>query len=325
MCVNFRQSLIKLTNDKVLDKKDLAELKQKAADVKQADPDSQDAFDAEQVMNFLSTIKDTTKTGYSLIKEGSSKETIELDFICTPTYGEKEKVPGNTMREAISNISQGDSLNETKTDKSRCGAATLMNIALRSLADKNPEKSPEEIFAVFAKRAGVPASFTYENVHKAQDNLYKLVNKDGVDGLSAEYNIKYNLDDGAIFSAKPSGEIKNLADHLGLKTETLIGPNKDNVDDKKAAIDQFFDKNPKGSLIIGVHLSDKGEVQPCSSPDQQNHFVEVYKDDNGYFIKDTGGVSNGNSPGYDMKLEGEEAKNSFLYKSPGTTIGVTRP
>lgn len=325
MDINFRQSFINYTKDGVLDKQELQALKQKAEEVKLADPGSEDAQFAEQVIDGLGKVDHSTTLTYTLPKEGSSGESFDLEFDFTPTYSEKEKVPGDTMREAISNISQADTLKETKSDKDRCGAATLVNIALRSLADKSPDKSPGEVFAAFAKKFGIPSAFTYENVHKAQDKLYKYANIDGERGLSAKPYYGYDLKTGNITDTKTKGEIKRLADYLGLKTDTLIGPNKDNLDDKQTAIDSFFEKNPKGSMIVGVHLSDDGNITVSDADNPQNHFVEVYKSGNGFYMKDTGAVSNGNSPGYDIKFEGETIKNDLLYKNPGTTIGVTRP
>lgn len=316
--VSFRQSFINYTKDGVLDKSEIDALKKKAEEVKTADPGSADAQIAEGVIKDLDKYDSSTKMTYTLSSQDSSPP-VTLKFELTPTYSEKDKVKGKTMEEAISNISQGDSIAATKSDSDRCGAATMLNIAMRTLAAQNPGKSPAEIFAMVAEKVGVPKDFTYENVHKAQDKLYTAANTDKKAGITAGYSYKYDAS-GKITSATATGEVKALADKLGLKLQPLLGPTKDNLDDKKAAVDKFFANNPNGSIMVGVNLdTNTGKISPLSSADDQNHFVEIYKKDGKYYMKDTGATTNG---------KGEKDKeidiNTFVYNNPGTTMGVTR-
>jgi hypothetical protein len=93
MCVNFRQSFINSTKDGVLDKQDLQELKQKAAEVQKADPGSEDAQIANYIIHDLELTKDSTHMTYSLPNEGSSDGTFTLEFDFTPV----EKDNGATV------------------------------------------------------------------------------------------------------------------------------------------------------------------------------------------------------------------------------------
>lgn len=92
MCISFRQSLINNTKDGVLDKQDLQELKQKAAEVQKAAPGSEDSKIAKQIIDDLEHTKDSTHMTYSLGNEGSSEGTFALEFDFNP----KDKDKGGT-------------------------------------------------------------------------------------------------------------------------------------------------------------------------------------------------------------------------------------
>lgn len=236
---------------------------------------------------------------------------VQLEF--TPTYNESDKIEGNTPFEIVSNISQIDSLSETKFDSSRCAPSSLLN-AFLLMGGK---------FDDIAKKFGIDGNLTYENVHKVQDSIYKLGNTDGQHGITSFNSYKYIVD---IWNPKADGELKPLAEKIGLDVKPLNGlgfnPNfKDNdfglVNKRNKAVDNFFSSNPQGTIIIGVRLDEDGSLHNFVP----NHAVLVFKKDNNFYLANTGLGTNANNSSI-KKLSPEEV-NELVYSNSSTVFGLT--
>jgi hypothetical protein len=106
--LSFKNKFFEYTNDKVLDKNELKNL----ADLNKNKPSDSRLGDA--VLADLSKYKNTTKMHYSF------DPAQDVDFTFTPTYAEKDRITGRDMYQVVSNISQSDTLDQTKSDGDRC-------------------------------------------------------------------------------------------------------------------------------------------------------------------------------------------------------------
>lgn len=175
-------------------------------------------------------------------------------------YDENSEIPGKTNEEIVSNIGQGDRLDETKTDPARCGAACVVNSAILS--------GGKEGFAKLAKDLGLTdTSLTYANVHKAQDALFKKVKGNQSTGLAISVTQSSN-------GTKVSGTLPD-AIRAGGK-EPVYMDNKN----KKADIEKFFKDNPKAQMIVNCSRGDNGIEfgKGTAGAKSQDHWVTMTYD-----------------------------------------------
>lgn len=302
--ISFKDKFIELTsNDGVLDKKELNTLRNLAKD-----PQIDDKSFADKVLQDLDNFQSSTKVNYSI--KSANKVSKELNFVFTPTYTETEKIPARTRMEIVSNISQSDTLEETKNDDSRCVAGALLNSFLLQDGD----------FSTLAKKLNVEKELTFKNIHLAQENLYLYADRDG-GGLSSGINYNYEQDSGKITNVTVKGEVVTAAKKLGLEIIPLIGDNIENIDQRKEQVDNFFKNYPKGTLQLGVYLDNTtGELSSVNGNSSSNHSVTIFKQNNEFYLADTGQINNGDGNNV-MKLNNEQV-NAFVYTSSSTVNGL---
>lgn len=300
----FRDKFIEFSlNDGVLDKKELTELKNLA---KQGNVVDQ-SF-ADKVLKDLDTFKSTTKVNYTINVE--DKVLKKLSFVFTPSYSERERVLGKTRMEVVSNISQSDSLEETKNDDSRCVAGALLNSFLLQDGD----------FSNIAKKLDIEPEMTFKNIHLAQEKLYLYADKDG-GGLSSGVNYNYQKESGKILNVTAQGEVIDVAKKLNLEIVPLIGDNINTIDQRKNQVDSFFKNNPKGTLQVGVYLDNNtGELSSVNGDSTSNHSVTIFKKDNEFYLADTGQINNGDGNNV-IKINNEQM-NALVYTSSSTVNGL---
>lgn len=309
----FRQTFVQATQDAVLDRKELQKLRQTAEQVQQAEPDSEDASTAQQVMDYLNQQHSTTDISYSLAS--SKHPPLQVEFSFTPTYAESELVAGSSAREQVSNLSQTDSLTETNDDGNRCGAASMLSAHLLLGGS----------FSSAAEKLGMPAqqrSMTYQNVHRAQEKLYDRVNTDQESGLSSGFRLSATPE-GNILSSRASGEMVSAAQLLGVKLQPLLGDSTNSLSERRSAVTSFWQSHPNGVLQVGSTLDENtGEVSPPASPAEQNHYVLIQREGDDFILTNSGVLNNGDSSA-SRRLTAEEY-NRFVNFNVGSVNGLWR-
>lgn len=305
--INFTKKFIEFASEGYLDKNKFQYLKELANSNK---IQNRDRYAARQTIKNLSKFTERIRLQYT-IEDINNKKTTKLDFVFTPTYSENEKISGKNIYEMISNISQKDNLNETKADDDRCGTASLLNAYL--IMGGNFEKLTKEF--------GLKNIITYKNIHLLQEKLYNIANIDKKSGIYSGFKYK-TFFNGYITDIRPSGEIVFASDKIGIEVMPLIGKTLDTIDEKKEAIEDFFQKKPNGVLQVGVYLELKnGKLLKPTSNKEQNHFITVFKLNNDYYLSDTSPVNNGDGKNI-KKLTKQELKD-LLYNTSGIINGLS--
>lgn len=243
------------------------------------------------------------KSAGSVIIKKESNEIIPGKYI------EEEKIPGNDIQEVIANISQKDALDETLYDSYRCGTSSLLNAYL--ILGGNFEK--------LAVKFNTGNDLTYKNIHLVQDKMYKSVKTSRKVGLESSYVYHFN-NSGFITRAKSTGEINNAAREIGLELTPIIGKSIKTINQKKDAVDNFFNTKA-GALQVSVYLNPATGKITNNYYGMQNHYVMVFKRDNNYFLADTGQRFNGN--GTNIKKLDDTEVNDLIFNSPALISGVT--
>lgn len=300
----FENSFRQFVKDGVLDKNEFNKLKQLAKT-----PNLDDKSVAEEMVGALGRYTDSKKIEYE-IGDSKNKKVEVLSFDFTPNYNEEDKIEGSTPFEIVSNISQSDTLAETRNDDNRCNASSLLNAYL--LMDGK--------FDSLAKKFGVGTDLTYKNVHLLQEKIYNLGNTDGRDGISSGFEYNYTLSTGKITKSTLKGELPVLLDKLGFKTVLIHGDNLKTITHNKSAVDNFFKENPKGVLDVGVYMT-KNDSLISANKLGSNHTVLVFKKDNDFYLVDTGKGGNANR-NHIKKLSNEEM-NNLVYNTKGVINGLT--
>lgn len=301
---SFKDKFIELTsNDGILDKKELNELR-----ILAKQENLKDKNFANNVLRDLDSFQTTAQVNYS-INDGANVFK-KLSFTITPSYSENEKILARTRAEMVSNISQSDTLPETKNDDSRCVAAALLNSFLLQDGD----------FSTLAKKLNIESDTTFKNIHLAQEQLFLYADKDG-NGLTSGVNFSYKADSGKISKATPDGEVLDVAKKLGLEIIPLVGDNIKTINQRKAQVDAFFENYPKGTLQVAVYLdTETGDLNPVVGKDISNHSVTVFKKNNDFYLADSGQLNNGDGSNI-FKLNQDQV-NSFVYTTNATVNGL---
>ncbi|MFN4150212.1 MAG: hypothetical protein ACK4IX_04660 [Candidatus Sericytochromatia bacterium] len=299
---SFKNKFFEYVSDKVLDKNELKNLGDLNKNNKPSDSRLGDA-----ILTDLSKYKNTTKMHYTF------DPAQDVDFTFTPTYAEKDRITGRDMYQVISNISQNDTLEQTKSDGDRCAASMLVSAYL-IMGGK---------FEDLAPKFGVGKDLTYENVHLLQDKVYQKANTDKEDGLNSGFKYAYKGSSKTITKVEATGEVFKIAPELNIKFTPIIGPSVDKLNQRKETIDQFFYSNPKGTLNVGVYLEEAtGDILP---PDKnlrpQNHAVLVFKKDEKFFMADSGKINNGD--GNNIRTLANNEVDSLVYNTQGIVNSMT--
>ncbi|MFN8671981.1 MAG: hypothetical protein U0457_07860 [Candidatus Sericytochromatia bacterium] len=301
--VNFSKKFIELSQDGYLDKNEFLYLKKITKNNLIEDKEF-----ANQTIKNLSKFSERIKLDYSI--EDVSGKITNLHFIFTPTYSENELIKGKNMLEVAANISQKDNLDETKSDDARCGTASLVNAYL--IMGGN--------FKKLAREFSLSSEKTYKNIHLIQEKLYDIANVEKKDGIYSGFKYKTSIS-GKISDIRPSGEIVYASDKIGIGIIPLVGKTVDTMDNKRDAVLEFFNKNPRGVLQIGVYLDTKtGELLRPSNEFPQNHFIIAVKKDKSYYILDTSRVNNGD--GKNIKKMSNQDINDLIYYTSGIINGL---
>lgn len=304
---NFRKKFIEFArNDQVIDKNEMNQLKKIARNTS-----SYDREFAVEVLNNLGKYKKRIRLTYTL-NEITSNGDIDLEFSFTPTYSENEIISGKNTMEIVANISQKDTLPETKADEDRCGPASLINAFI--IMGGN--------FSKLASKIGINKEFTYKNLHLLQEKIYNLANSDGAPGIESGYKYTSDQETGKIYNIRGSGEIMTAAQKIGLAVKPILGSNMNTIYHRKPEIEKFFIENPRGVLQVGVHLDlITGSITSPTDNKPQDHSIIVFKMNNAYYMADSSGLNNGNGENV-KKFTGSDL-NSILYNTIGIINGLT--
>lgn len=305
--INFTKKFIEFASEGYLDKNKFQYLKELANSNK---IQNRDREAARQTIKNLSKFTERIRLQYT-IEDINNKKTTKLDFVFTPTYSENDKISGKNVYEVISNISQKDNLSETKADDDRCGTASLLNAYL--IMGGNFEKLTKEF--------GLKNIITYKNIHLLQEKLYNIANIDKKSGIYSGFKYK-TFFNGYITDIRPSGEIVFASDKIGIEVTPLIGKTLDTIDEKKEAVEDFFQKKPNGVLQVGVYLELKnGKLLKPTPNQEQNHFITVFKLNNDYYLSDTSPVNNGD--GKNIRKLTKQELSDLLYNTSGIINGLS--
>lgn len=307
----FRPAFAQAAADKVLDRSELLQLRTLKNQLQKTAPASEETRVAARALQSLDTYKSTTRLNHP-IQQADGKP-IYYEFQFTPTYSEKELVPGKTPLEIVSNLSQGDSLADTPSDNVRCAASTLINAYLLLGGD----------FARLPAKLGLPAetsTLTYENAHRVQEALYTQANVQGAKGLNISDSNRYDYGTGRITKPEIVGESRIAAGKIGLKTHALMGPTRDTMSKREAAVKDFIAKHPKAPMYVTVHGGGPRVTAP-QDLEKLDHAVTVYHEAGKFYLLDTG--VNDNGAGRAMRQLNSAEVKELLYDNPGYVFGLS--
>ena len=303
----FIRRLQHLTQDNYLDRSEYQSLKAYQQQLKTEQSPS--AYMGDRILNSLERYESRTTIQFRL----SATDSIKFDF--TPKYAESDLLPGRTIEDRLSQVSQKDNLNGTNDDPNRCASAAVLSAFLVSGGS----------FADALNRLGLNQApvLNYENIHMAQEKLYDMSNVDGRSGLSLSTTYRYQRRSGEITSVMPEGEVVSAAKTMGLKVEGILGSTRATQYERKTQVEDFFARNPRGSLLTSVHLDvASGTVRPAQGEDDVNHAVLIYKRQGKYYMLDSGGSYNGLGNARKELSPSELA--DLAFTSTGSIFGLTR-
>ncbi|MFN4149334.1 MAG: hypothetical protein ACK4IX_00170 [Candidatus Sericytochromatia bacterium] len=337
----FSSSLLKFVEDGTLDKSEYNKLKE-IVNSAERKPNKLSVKYNEEIINLhmskLESKIEQNKTSVigDAIFDPQKKVIKKTIFEFTPTYSENEKIAGETPFEIVSNISQNDSLTETKTDGSRCAPSSLLNAYLL-MGGK---------FEDLAKKFEIDPELTHKNVHLMQDKLYSIGNTNNKGGFSAgtpsALQNEFDKTDKILGKKTPpkKGELEILAKKMGFEVKEIVGLT-EKVDSKgfkltdiTKSVDKFFKDNPNGTLSIGVILEDSSKnTEPSiftgknnvklNKPEvlSANHSVLVFKENDDFYLADTGGLTNGNKSSI-TKMTPKDV-NDLVYTNRSNVFALT--
>lgn len=213
-------------------------------------------------------------------------------------YDENDTIAGNSIYEIISNIGQGDRLQETSTDSFRCGSAVIINSILLF-------RGLEGFYNISKKMNLNFDKLTYKNIHLAQDSLMKGV-KSFYSGLSMSYDNKGKLGSGTLFDALKFCNIKWNPNYLPKINNSY-----------KESIEKVFLNSKNTSIIVCGYLDTvTGEINFHDFP---NHSFLLTKNNGRYYFNNTGG-RNGK---YGNNFPLTEKQLSELYNTNNILIEIS--
>lgn len=308
----FRPAFAQAAADKLIDRSELQQLRELKSQLQKTAPGSEEARVASRTLQNLDSYKGTTRVNQPV--QQADGKTVYFDFSLTPTYSEKERIPGKNRLEIVANLSQGDSLPDTIEDNSRCAASTLVNAYLLLGGD----------FAALPDKLGLKLDnhdLTYENVHRVQEALYTQANVQGGKGLNIADSNRYEPGTGRITRPEIVGESRIAANKLGLTTHALMGPTRETMTQREQAVKDFIAKYPKAPMYVTVHGG-----PPVTAPadfEKYDHAVTIYHEKGKFYLLDTGVNDNGASRALSV-LSPDRVK-ELLYDNKGFVFGLSLP
>lgn len=306
--VSFESALKQYTQDGVLDNREYSYLKS----LNQSTMTPTDLRLAKHFLNFTEQHRSYTRMTYTYQRSSHTK--VVLNFVFAPTYSEDALLTGQTYRDVLGLISQNDALPETVEDAHRCGASAILSAhfllygSFKTAFERLNMNTPE---------------LSFRAIHIAQEQLYRYANTDNKPGLVTQFKYKV-YPDGRIEGAQSEGEVKRGAALLGMRVQPLLGSHKQSIYQRQQEINTFWSMYPRAPLMVGVYLNQKtGEVYPPNDSNHpQNHYVLIFRENNRYWLINSGVLDNGNGSAlYELNSSQLPA---FLYQTHGSIDAFTR-
>jgi hypothetical protein len=196
------------------------------------------------------------------------------------SYREPDTLPGKTIIEKLSHVSQIDLLNETKWDDYRCGACAAINCYL--LMGGSWQK--------FCNKFELPVALTFKNIHRLQDTLFLHAggNKEGM--LTAYYPKWDAAGKYAGYVIAPNNRGSLLFENMEMYGAPLLSHDSNNFKNRKNQVLDYFSKNPNGALFIGAYEDVKSRLTfgaKDTSINSENHYVTAFNRGGKYYVLDT--------------------------------------
>lgn len=307
---NFIRRFQSAVQDHVLNRQEIQDLRAAHKALQKEAPSEYDTRLGGQILQTLDTYTETTRLNYT-IPIGAHQ--VMYDFKLTPHYSESELLPGVTLSEKLSHLAQSDALNQTHSDSHRCAAASLISAYLLTGGS----------LSSLGHKLGVSQTpqMSYEFLHLAQDALYNLGNTNGSNGLSQSVSYRYRGD--TLTSTTASGEVANAAQALGMKVEALLGTTRSGLYQRKETVDAFFQKNPRGALVVGTYMDiNSGDLSAPSEAQPVNHAVLVFKEFGKIYLLNSGLGNNGLGDKR-IALTPSQFKD-LVYNTSGSVFGLSQ-
>jgi hypothetical protein len=225
-------------------------------------------------------------------------------------YKESDPLPGKTILEKLSRVSQLDRLPDTKSDAARCSCAAGVS-AFLLLGGR---------WEGLAAKYGLPTVPTYESVHRLQDRLYRIANADGKPGVFGGCRPLYDAAKRVTgWERKPGDEVHLLFEELGIENWPLYGPTEEKLNDRKAAVQGYFEQYPEGALIVGVNEDTKtSESLPVKPGTFASHYVVVFQRNGSYFRLDSWAQPGENT----LHPMNEKQVRELVFETPVTLLAT---
>lgn len=245
------------------------------------------------------TVTTNGKNGLSVIETDNNNSLAE----------DINDLRGINAFDIVANTSQRDYIPETINDKFRCGSSSLLNAYFLLGGD----------FQYIADKFEIDNVLSYKSIHIAQDKIYSYAKTDDREGLESSYIYSYDKQ-GNIKKVVAKGELFKAAEMMKLSVKPLLGNNVKTINDKKESVNNFF-ANHKGVLVVSVYLDlNTGEIKSLSEK-ENNHYVTVFKQNDQFFLADTGKSNTGKNS--NITTLTEEQVNNFIYNNPSIVNGIT--
>ncbi len=236
----------------------------------------------------------------------SEKTAKALDF----EYKETDLLPGHTIEQKLSHVSQIDKLEYTKNDYARCSASACLNAYLVMNGD----------WPGLISKYGLNQDLSFKNIHQLQDTLVILAESDDRPGIYGSFKPKWD-DRGKLESwyMPEDVELPYILDAMDFKYEPLLGPKKDAEYQKKKKVLQFFKNNPNGVILMGVHEDmEAWKSKPIGEGAPGNHYIICFKRGKDFHFLDTwrkpGMLSNG--------IFSKEEVKTMLFETRNMLVGL---
>lgn len=304
--IDFVAEMENALSDKALDADEYVRL-QRAAEQPMS---SYHATLAKHFLGFLSKLNQTTRATYTFYTNKNEK--VVLKFLFSPHYAESQVIPGQTPQEKLSHVVQMDLLPETQYRAERNGAAILL--AAHYLLYGHLDTLFEQL--------GLSSHpLTYGQMHLAQEALYLKYESDGKPGLRLDQSYQY-YNDGRLENPGLSGEMRMMAEGLGLSLTPLLGNNRKTMTQRKAAILDYEQHTRQALYMVNLRMDLKtGQVTAPESASHGNFWALIMaQPDGSYSLYNSGVLENGNGDAI-RKMTPQEV-HQMLYNTPSLVAGI---
>jgi len=194
-----------------------------------------------------------------------------------PGLDEAAPLAGRDLLEQLSFVSQLDQLDETSADFARCSTAATLSAYLLLGGS----------FRAAAERYGVDGALTLGNVHRLQEALYLIAERDGEPGIFGASVPRYD-DRGRLtgWDRHEADEYQAVLDALGLSMDRVYAPTEADKLDKRAAVQAWLDRPEPVVFVVGVDEDTERErFEPMH--ERGNHYVIVFRWDGRFYALDS--------------------------------------